>query len=103
MRSLAQFQALQDGEKELASLRDLGLTDTEIELWRNRDVQDTGITKVSVQPIEGKTLHREKNSGITCNYDLLRKTWSDLHPSHNENCKVLYTGFDVVKQRAVST
>lgn len=40
MRSLAQFQALQDGEKELASLRELGLTDAEIQLWRNRDVQD---------------------------------------------------------------
>ncbi|XP_049322123.1 RNA-binding protein 41 isoform X1 [Astyanax mexicanus] len=37
VRSLAQFQALQDGEKELASLRELGLTDTEIELWRSRD------------------------------------------------------------------
>ncbi|KAK3523541.1 hypothetical protein QTP70_002450 [Hemibagrus guttatus] len=40
VRSLAQFQALQDGENELASLRELGLTDTEIQLWRNRDVQD---------------------------------------------------------------
>ncbi|KAB5548671.1 hypothetical protein PHYPO_G00058260 [Pangasianodon hypophthalmus] len=42
VRSLAQFQALQDGEKELASLRELGLTDAEIELWRNRDVRDSG-------------------------------------------------------------
>ncbi|MCI4386339.1 hypothetical protein PGIGA_G00061260 [Pangasianodon gigas] len=41
VRSLAQFQALQDGEKELASLRELGLTDAEIELWRNRDVRDS--------------------------------------------------------------
>ncbi|KAG7321253.1 hypothetical protein KOW79_015668 [Hemibagrus wyckioides] len=40
VRSLAQFQALQDGEKELASLRELGLTDAEIQLWRNRDLQD---------------------------------------------------------------
>ncbi|GAA6067304.1 RNA-binding protein 41, partial [Tachysurus ichikawai] len=40
VRSLAQFQALQDGEQELASLRELGLTDAEIQLWRNRDVQD---------------------------------------------------------------
>ncbi|KAL0993752.1 hypothetical protein UPYG_G00113220 [Umbra pygmaea] len=36
VRSLSQFQALQDGEKELASLRELGLTDLEVELWLNR-------------------------------------------------------------------
>lgn len=48
VRSLAQFQALQDGEKELASLRELGLTDAEIELWRNRDARD-GAAKVRVK------------------------------------------------------
>ncbi|XP_067279641.1 RNA-binding protein 41 [Pseudorasbora parva] len=37
VRSLSQFQALQDGDQELAALRDLGLTDAEIELWRCRD------------------------------------------------------------------
>uniref|UniRef100_A0A3Q3JLZ4 RNA-binding protein 41 n=1 Tax=Monopterus albus TaxID=43700 RepID=A0A3Q3JLZ4_MONAL len=37
VRSLSQFQALQDGEKELASLRELGLTDAEIKLWQSRD------------------------------------------------------------------
>ncbi|XP_068186632.1 RNA-binding protein 41 [Antennarius striatus] len=37
VRSLAQFQALQEGEQEVASLRELGLTDAEIRLWRNRD------------------------------------------------------------------
>ncbi|XP_070839259.1 RNA-binding protein 41 isoform X2 [Chaetodon trifascialis] len=37
VRSLSQFQALQDGEKELASLRELGLTETEIQLWQSRD------------------------------------------------------------------
>lgn len=37
VRSLSQFQALQDGESELASLRELGLTDMEVELWLNRD------------------------------------------------------------------
>ncbi|XP_062868028.1 RNA-binding protein 41 [Trichomycterus rosablanca] len=42
VRSLAQFQALQDGEKELASLRELGLTETEIELWRNRNLPVSG-------------------------------------------------------------
>lgn len=38
VRSLSQFQALQDGDQELAALRDLGLTDAEIELWRSRDL-----------------------------------------------------------------
>uniref|UniRef100_W5NCQ8 RNA binding motif protein 41 n=1 Tax=Lepisosteus oculatus TaxID=7918 RepID=W5NCQ8_LEPOC len=37
VRSLSEFQALQDGEQELASLRELGLTDAEIELWLSRD------------------------------------------------------------------
>ncbi|XP_078480181.1 RNA-binding protein 41 [Lampetra planeri] len=37
VRSLSQFQALQDGEQELASLRELGLTDAEIQLWQSRD------------------------------------------------------------------
>uniref|UniRef100_A0A3Q2U3Y4 RNA-binding protein 41 n=1 Tax=Fundulus heteroclitus TaxID=8078 RepID=A0A3Q2U3Y4_FUNHE len=37
VRSLSQFQALQDGEQELVSLRELGLTDAEIQLWRSRD------------------------------------------------------------------
>uniref|UniRef100_A0A3Q2NZQ3 RNA binding motif protein 41 n=1 Tax=Fundulus heteroclitus TaxID=8078 RepID=A0A3Q2NZQ3_FUNHE len=36
VRSLSQFQALQDGEQELVSLRELGLTDAEIQLWRSR-------------------------------------------------------------------
>ncbi|KAF3840590.1 hypothetical protein F7725_006452 [Dissostichus mawsoni] len=37
VRSLSQFRALQDGEKDLAGLRELGLTDTEIQLWQRRD------------------------------------------------------------------
>ncbi|XP_076025058.1 RNA-binding protein 41 [Genypterus blacodes] len=40
VRSLSQFQALQDGERELASLRELGLTDTEILLWQSRDTEE---------------------------------------------------------------
>ncbi|XP_071362479.1 RNA-binding protein 41 isoform X2 [Trachinotus anak] len=40
VRSLSQFQALQDGEKELASLRELGLTDAEIQLWQSRDAPE---------------------------------------------------------------
>ncbi|KAM4547414.1 RNA-binding protein 41 [Fundulus diaphanus] len=42
VRSLSQFQALQDGEQELVSLRELGLTDAEIQLWRSRDAPDAG-------------------------------------------------------------
>ncbi|KAM4726488.1 RNA-binding protein 41 [Anableps anableps] len=42
VRSLSQFQALQDGEKELVGLRELGLTDAEIQLWRSRDAPDAG-------------------------------------------------------------
>ncbi|XP_066502703.1 RNA-binding protein 41 [Hoplias malabaricus] len=41
VRSLAQFQALQDGEKQLTSLRELGLTDTEIQLWQSRDLPES--------------------------------------------------------------
>lgn len=37
VRSLSQFQALQDGEQELVSLRELGLTDAEIQLWLKRE------------------------------------------------------------------
>ncbi|XP_056141070.1 RNA-binding protein 41 [Lampris incognitus] len=40
VRSLSEFQALQDGEKELAGLRELGLTDTEIQLWLNKDTPE---------------------------------------------------------------
>ncbi|XP_038159632.1 RNA-binding protein 41 [Cyprinodon tularosa] len=42
VRSLSQFQALQDGEKELVSLRELGLTDAEIQLWQSRNAPDSG-------------------------------------------------------------
>ncbi|XP_034539038.1 RNA-binding protein 41 [Notolabrus celidotus] len=40
VRSLSQFQALQDGERELASLRELGLTEAEIQLWQSRDASE---------------------------------------------------------------
>ncbi|XP_076836351.1 RNA-binding protein 41 isoform X1 [Brachyhypopomus gauderio] len=42
VRSLTQFQALQDGEQELAGLRELGLTDAEIQLWRSKDRPESG-------------------------------------------------------------
>lgn len=41
VRSLSQFQTLQEGDQELAALRDLGLTDAEIELWRSRDLPES--------------------------------------------------------------
>ncbi|XP_072230998.1 RNA-binding protein 41 [Leuresthes tenuis] len=41
VRSLSQFQALQDREKELSCLRELGLTETEIQLWQSRDALET--------------------------------------------------------------
>lgn len=41
VKSLSQFQALQDGEKELANLREQGLTDAEIQLWQNRDAPES--------------------------------------------------------------
>ncbi|XP_066571374.1 RNA-binding protein 41 isoform X2 [Amia ocellicauda] len=42
VRSLSQFRALQEGEQEVASLRELGLSDTEIQLWRHRNVPEAG-------------------------------------------------------------
>uniref|UniRef100_A0A3P8RR76 RNA-binding protein 41 n=1 Tax=Amphiprion percula TaxID=161767 RepID=A0A3P8RR76_AMPPE len=55
VRSLSQFQALQDGEKELAGLRELGLTDTEIQLWQSRDVPEA---TEKVRPPEDRTQQR---------------------------------------------
>ncbi|KAF0022964.1 hypothetical protein F2P81_024945 [Scophthalmus maximus] len=49
VRSLSQFQALQDRERELASLRELGLTEAEIKLWRSRDAPEA---EEKVQPAE---------------------------------------------------
>lgn len=40
VRSLSQFQALQEGEQELVSLRELGLTDAEIQLWLKRETAE---------------------------------------------------------------
>lgn len=34
--TLSQFQALQESDKETSSLRELGLSDSEILLWKNR-------------------------------------------------------------------
>lgn len=49
VRSLSQFQALQDGEKELVGLQELGLTDAEIQLWQNREAPDMSGDKVAAQ------------------------------------------------------
>lgn len=43
VRSLSQFQALQDGDQELAALRELGLTDAEILLWRSREQPESSL------------------------------------------------------------
>lgn len=51
VRSLSQFQALQDGEKELAGLRELGLTDAEVQLWQSRDAPES-TEKVKRSPHE---------------------------------------------------
>ncbi|KFQ70829.1 RNA-binding protein 41, partial [Phaethon lepturus] len=40
--TLSQFQALQESNKETASLRELGLSDSEILLWKNRDSTGKG-------------------------------------------------------------
>uniref|UniRef100_A0A8C4WJH4 RNA binding motif protein 41 n=1 Tax=Gopherus evgoodei TaxID=1825980 RepID=A0A8C4WJH4_9SAUR len=40
--TLSQFQALQESEKETASLRELGLSDSEILLWKNHASADKG-------------------------------------------------------------
>ncbi|KAL2094702.1 hypothetical protein ACEWY4_009421 [Coilia grayii] len=37
VKSLSQFQALQNKDTELASMRELGLTDVEIQLWKTRN------------------------------------------------------------------
>ncbi|KAJ8266900.1 hypothetical protein GJAV_G00135940 [Gymnothorax javanicus] len=42
VKSLAQFQALQEGDQELASLRELGLSEQEVQLWRTKDLPDEG-------------------------------------------------------------
>ncbi|XP_041808352.1 RNA-binding protein 41 [Chelmon rostratus] len=58
VRSLSQFQALQDGEKELASLRELGLTDTEIQLWQSRDAPEAAEKSHGVCVAPGVKQHR---------------------------------------------
>ncbi|KAM6907180.1 RNA-binding protein 41 [Xenentodon cancila] len=50
VRSLSQFQALQEGEKEVASLRELGLTDAEIQLWQSRDAAERESRGVCAAP-----------------------------------------------------
>nr|XP_015817424.2 RNA-binding protein 41 isoform X2 [Nothobranchius furzeri] len=50
VRSLSQFQALQDGEQELARLRELGLTEAEIQLWQSRDASEAAEKSRGVCP-----------------------------------------------------
>lgn len=75
MRSLSQFQALQDGEKELASLRDLGLTDAEIQLWQSREAPET-TEKV-------QTCWRQTSSSTQASCGFLHpNTWKDVLTVH---------------------
>ncbi len=61
MRSLSQFQALQDGEKELASLRELGLTDAEIQLWQSRDAPEAA---EKVKPAGDREVAQNRRSRV---------------------------------------
>ncbi|KAJ8348455.1 hypothetical protein SKAU_G00270440 [Synaphobranchus kaupii] len=58
VKSLSQFQALQDGEQELASLRELGLTEQEMELWRNRALPETSEKSHGVHAAPGARCQR---------------------------------------------
>lgn len=55
VKSLSQFQALQNKDKELASLRELGLTDAEILLWRTKD-KTVAATSSSSSPEKARGL-----------------------------------------------
>uniref|UniRef100_A0A8D2LMN5 RNA binding motif protein 41 n=1 Tax=Varanus komodoensis TaxID=61221 RepID=A0A8D2LMN5_VARKO len=67
-RSLPQFQALQESSKEMAALRDLGLTDAEIHLWRSRAMPEksSGLgaapeaTQDRIQVIREKIAERQR-------------------------------------------
>lgn len=83
VRSLSQFQALQDGEKELASLRDLGLTDTEIQLWQSREAPET-TEKV-------QTCWRQTSSSTQAFCGFLHpNTWKDVLTVHCPQLPLLW-------------
>ncbi|XP_043913587.1 RNA-binding protein 41 isoform X2 [Protopterus annectens] len=62
--SLTEFQAIQEGDKEVTALRDLGLNDQEIQLWQSRGATGKGsrygadpeAVKERLQAIEEKIL-----------------------------------------------
>ncbi|KAJ7310323.1 hypothetical protein JRQ81_007229 [Phrynocephalus forsythii] len=68
--SLRQFQALQESSKEAASLRELGLSDAEIHLWKNHESaskpQGSGLgaapeaTQARIQAIQEKIAERQR-------------------------------------------
>ncbi|XP_049598457.1 RNA-binding protein 41 isoform X2 [Syngnathus scovelli] len=71
VHSLSQFQALQDDDQELAALRELGLTDPEIQLWQKRDAPEIpeqghgvcaapGVKRQRLQVIQDKIAARAK-------------------------------------------
>ncbi|XP_067404533.1 MORC family CW-type zinc finger protein 4-like [Emydura macquarii macquarii] len=66
--TLTQFQALQESEQETASLRELGLSDSEILLWKNHGSTDKGsglgaapeAMKERLQAIQEKITERQR-------------------------------------------
>ncbi|XP_061863021.1 RNA-binding protein 41 [Colius striatus] len=66
--SLSQFQALQETDRQTASLRELGLSDAEILLWKNRDSAGKGsglgaapeATQDRLQAIQEKMEERQR-------------------------------------------
>lgn len=81
MKSLSQFQALQDGEKELASLRELGLNDTEIQLWQSRDAPETA-EKVK-HPRRTERRLQTAEAGFFCGVECFHTTKHVVSPLYN--------------------
>lgn len=77
VRSLSQFQALQEGEQELAGLRELGLTDAEIQLWLKRETpeQDQKVQDGCTSPIRS---HKHEHSHIPADTGQLPVAWTCL-------------------------
>lgn len=65
MRSLSQFQALQDGEQELVALRELGLTEAEVQLWLKRETpeQEDKVHLPRPSPAGGENIYISADTG----------------------------------------
>ncbi|KFZ53123.1 RNA-binding protein 41, partial [Antrostomus carolinensis] len=63
--TLSQYQALQESNKETASLRELGLSDSEILLWKNRDsTGKVGMPCSDSEARERKAAQKGQEKGI---------------------------------------